>query len=43
MVLQQKGYDCTVIPKIKNLDVHFLTFDVLNVPMELAAKGFQNS
>lgn len=43
MFLQQKQCDHTVIPKIKNLHVHFFTFGVLNVPMELAAKVFQES
>lgn len=40
-LLPQKGCDPTVILKIKNLPMHFFTSGVLNIPMELAAKVFQ--
>lgn len=43
MILQQKGFDQSMVSKTENLDMHFFTFDVLSFPTELDNKVLQES
>lgn len=43
MILQQKGFDQSMVFKTENIDMHFFTFDVLSFPLELDTKVLQES